>query len=160
MPDLGTAFALMAVVLTVSALVSGVVERIPLTFPMIFLAIGFLLGERGFGLLHVTAHDPVLEVIAILSLAFVLFLDAVRLRSSEGGIQWLVPSLSLGPGTILTTCFIAVAAGLLLKTPPVESLLLGAVLSSMDPVVLRDVVRDERIPRSVRQALGVEAGAE
>ncbi len=40
----------------------------------------------------------------------------------------------------------------------VPALLVGAVLSSTDPVVLRDVIRDRRLPRSVRRALGVEAG--
>jgi NhaP-type Na+/H+ or K+/H+ antiporter len=36
--------------------------------------------------------------------------------------------------------------------------LLGAILASTDPVVLRDVVRDGRIPRPVRRALSIEAG--
>jgi len=40
------AFALAAVVLTVSALASGVVERAPLSFPIIFLGVGFLIGVR------------------------------------------------------------------------------------------------------------------
>ena len=34
----------------------------------------------------------------------------------------------------------------------------GAILASTDAVVLREVVRDERIPNSVRQILKVEAG--
>ena len=36
-------FALLAIVLTVSALVSGLIERAPLSFPMIFLGLGLLL---------------------------------------------------------------------------------------------------------------------
>ena len=51
MPDLLTAFALVAAVLTVSALASGLVERAPLSFPIIFLGLGFLLGQLGIGLL-------------------------------------------------------------------------------------------------------------
>jgi NhaP-type Na+/H+ or K+/H+ antiporter len=47
---------------------------------------------------------------------------------------------------------------LLLDTPPLHALLLGAILSSTDPVVLRDVLRNDQIPRSVRRALSVEAG--
>src|SRR5437016_2211812 len=116
MPDLLTAFALMAAVLTVSALGSGLVERIPLTFPMIFLGLGFVLGEKGFGLLRLTPHDPGLEVVAILSLTFVLFLDAVRLRADEISTDWLVPTLALGPGTLLTMGLIAAAAALVLGT--------------------------------------------
>jgi NhaP-type Na+/H+ or K+/H+ antiporter len=46
----------------------------------------------------------------------------------------------------------------LLGLSPIHALLLGAVLASTDPVVLRDVVRDERIPRSVRRVLSLEAG--
>ncbi|HYN99318.1 MAG TPA: cation:proton antiporter, partial [Actinomycetota bacterium] len=41
---------------------------------------------------------------------------------------------------------------------PISAFLLGAVLSSTDAVVLRDVVRDERVPRPVRRVLSVEAG--
>ncbi len=158
MPDLLTGFALMAVVLMLAALASGLVERAPISFPMIFLGLGFLLGERGIGLLHVGPHSAALEAIAVLSLAFVLFLDAVNLRFDEVGKDWVVPILSLGPGTVLTLLLIAAAAALLLGTPPLQSLLLGAVLSPADPVVLRDVVRDERVPRSIRRALQTEAG--
>jgi sodium/hydrogen antiporter len=49
-------------------------------------------------------------------------------------------------------------AAVLFKLGTVESLLLGAVLASVDPVLLRDVVGDERIPRSIRRALSTEAG--
>lgn len=158
MPDLLTGIALVALVLSLAALVSGIVERAPVSFPMIFLALGFLLGGPGLGLLHVSAHDPVLETIAIVSLAFVLYLDAVNFRFDELGRGWVVPILALGPGTILTVLFVALAAGLLLELPPLQCLLLGAILASVDPVLLRDVVRDERIPRSIRLALQTEAG--
>src|SRR3712207_130685 len=70
----------------------------------------------------------------------------------------LVPVLSLGPGTLIVISIVALGASLLLGTSLVESLLLGTVLASTDPVVLRDVVRNERIPRSVRRALSIEAG--
>ena len=41
-----------------SALASGLVERAPLSFPIIFLGLGFLIGERGFGLLTFGPEDP------------------------------------------------------------------------------------------------------
>jgi NhaP-type Na+/H+ or K+/H+ antiporter len=158
MPDLLPGFALLAAVLTISALASGIVERAPLSFPMIFLGLGFLLGQGGIGAISIGPHDAVLEIVAVVSLALVLFLDAVRVQIDELRSGWHVPMLSLGPGTLLIVGFVALAAGLLLGTSPVQSLLIGAILASTDPVVLRDIVRDERIPRSVRRALGVEAG--
>ena len=158
MSGLVLGFALVAVVLTVSALASGLVERAPLSFPMIFLGLGFLLGERGLGFIAMDTHNPVLETVAIVSLTLVLFLDAVKVQVDELRSDWRIPMLSLGPGTLLIILGVAAAAYLLVGTTLVESLLLGAILSSTDPVVLRDVVRDERIPRSVRRALSVEAG--
>src|ERR687894_1575835 len=116
-------FALIGGLLMVAALVSGVVERAPVTFPMIFLGFGVLLGERGFGVLHLDSHDPMLEAIAIISLSFVLFLDAVNLRFDELSRDWLVPVLALGPGTLLTIGVVAGGAALLPGTSPPESLL-------------------------------------
>jgi NhaP-type Na+/H+ or K+/H+ antiporter len=52
----------------------------------------------------------------------------------------------------------ALAAHLLVHTNLVASLLLGAILASTDPIVLRDVLRNVGIPRSVRQVLTLEAG--
>ena len=158
MPDLLIAFALIAVVLLVAAPVSGLVERAPLSFPIIFLSLGYLLGPQGAHLLAIGVHDETLEVVAILSLALVLFLDAVNLRFDEGRRAWLVPALTLGPGTLLVIVAVALAAFLLLGLGVIPALLLGAVLASTDPVVLRDVVRDERVPAAVRRALSVEAG--
>lgn len=151
-------FALLAVVLTTSALLAGVVERAPLSFPMLFLGLGFLAGPRVLGLVDITIHDPALEIVATSTLALVLFLDAVNLEFARERHEWLVPALALGPGTLLIVLMVAGSAMLLLDVSPVIAFLLGGILSSTDPVVLRDVVRDRRLPFSVRQALKIEAG--
>jgi NhaP-type Na+/H+ or K+/H+ antiporter len=151
-------FALLAIVLTVSALVAGLVVRGPLSFPMLFLGLGLLLGPGAFNVVNLTPRSPALESVATVSLALVLFLDAAKLDASELRRHWRVPVLSLGPVTLLTVGGIAVAAHFLFGVGLVTSLLLGAVLATTDPVVMRDVLRNEQIPRSVRQALGVEAG--
>ena len=87
-----------------------------------------------------------------------LFLDAVKLQIDELGKRWVVPALVLGPGTGLIIALGAVALALLLGFGWVVAFIGGAVLASTDPVVLREIVRDERIPRSVRQVLKIEAG--
>lgn len=158
MSELVVPFAIVAVVLMSSGIVSGVVQRAPLSVPIVFLGLGLALGESGFNLLRIGVDDPVLEIVAILSLAFVLYLDAVNLRFDEVGDAWLVPILALGPGTLLTIALSAVAAHFIFGLSLLSALLLGAILASIDPVVLRDVVRDERVPRSIRQALTTEAG--
>ncbi|HSL00057.1 MAG TPA: cation:proton antiporter [Rubrobacteraceae bacterium] len=158
MPDLITGFALVAVVLVVAGLTSGFVERAPLSFPIIFLGLGFLIGGHGLGVLEIGVEDPVLETVATLTLALVLCLEGMRIGNESMEGAGAVPVLSLGPGTIIIISVVASGSHFLLGTSLVESLLLGTILASTDPVVLRDVVRDERIPRSVRQALNIEAG--
>ena len=158
MPDVLTGVSLVAVVLVASALVSGLVERAPLSFPMVFMGIGVLIGSRGLGLIDLDAHDPTLEVLGIVTLSLVLFLDALNLRLEEFGSEWILPVLALGPGTILTVLISASAAVWLFGVGWTIALLLGAILASTDPVVLREVVRDRRIPGSVRRSLTAEAG--
>ena len=158
MPDLLTTFALIAVVLTIAGLASGLVERAPISFPIIFLSLGFLLGEHGLGILTLGPENPLLESVATLTLALVLCLEGVRIGNESMEGAGAVPVLSLGPGTLIIVSVVAAGSYFLLGTSMVESLLLGTILASTDPVVLRDVVRNGRIPRSVRQALNIEAG--
>ena len=158
MPDLVTGFALVAVVLTVAGLASGIVERAPISFPIIFLGLGFLLGEHGLGILKLGPENALLETVATVTLALILCLEAVRIGNIGMGGAGFVPILSLGPGTVIIVAITAIGSYLLLNVPVVEALLLGTILASTDPVVLRDVVREERIPASVRQALNIEAG--
>lgn len=159
MPDLQTAFGLIALLFLVSALGSGLVMRAPISFPMIFLGLGFLLGPYSLRLIDIRLHDPVLETVGTLSLSFVLFLDALNLELDEIRKDWRIPVIALGPGTLLTMALIALAGVLVLRFTVLQALLAGAVLSSVDPVLLRDVFADERIPRSIRVSLRTEAGA-
>ena len=158
MPDFILILGVVAVILTVTALASGLVERSPISFPLIFLGLGFLLGSKGFNALEVGPHSPLLEVVATLTLALVLFLDAVKLQVAELGKRWLVPALILGPGTGLIIVVGALPFGLFLNFGWILAFIGGAVLASTDPVVLREIVRDQRIPRPVRQELRIEAG--
>lgn len=156
MTPLVLGIALVGIVLIVVALASGIVERAPLSFPLIFFGLG--LGLGGTGTLNLTPHDPLLELVGAVSLALVLFLGAVNTKVDELRRDWRTPLLTLGPGTLLNVAGIAVAALFLAGKPVVEALLLGGVLASTDPVAVREIMRDERIPRSIRRALEVEAG--
>ena len=70
----------------------------------------------------------------------------------------MVPALILGPGTGLIIAIGAVPIALLLDFSWPVAFIGGAVLASTDPVVLREVLRDEGIPRSIRDVLKIEAG--
>ncbi len=159
MAGLQVIFGIIALIFIISALASGAVERSPLSFPMIFLGLGFILGDNGLRIIRVGLDDPTLEIVATLSLSFVLFLDAIHLRLDQHWREWVLPALSLGPGALLTIGLITLAAILILHMAVLNALLLGTVLASVDPVMLSGIVRDQRIPRSIRDSLRTEAGA-
>lgn len=158
MSDFLLIFGIIAVVLTVTAILSNVVERSVLSFPLMFLGFGFAIGEGGLGLLELGSHDPMLEVVGTLTLALVLFLDATKLQLEELGKRWLVPALILGPGTAIIIVLGALPLHYMLGFGWVVAIAGGAILASTDPVVLREILSDSRIPRSVKQILHIEAG--
>ena len=57
MPDFLTEFGVVAVILTVTALASGLVERSLLSFPLLFLVTGIVLGEGVLGVFEVGAEN-------------------------------------------------------------------------------------------------------
>jgi NhaP-type Na+/H+ and K+/H+ antiporter len=73
MPDFVPAFGLIAIILTVTALASGLVERSPVSFPLMFLGFGLVLGEGGLGIIEMGPHNATLEIVATLTLSLVLF---------------------------------------------------------------------------------------
>ena len=159
MPDFVLAFGLIAIVLTVTALGAGLVERSPLSFPLMFLGLGFVLGNSVLGIVDMGVHDPVLEIVATLTLALVLFLDAVKLQVNELGKRWLIPALILGPGTVLIIALGAVPIALLIGFGWIFAFIGGAILASTDPVVLREIVRDERSTSPAPSAVTVRTMA-
>ncbi|MBT4072630.1 MAG: hypothetical protein HOE75_02985 [Chloroflexi bacterium] len=158
MIDVSSGFWLVAAVLIVAPLASGLVDRSPLSFAFLFLGLGLLIGEGGTDLLSLGTHSPLLEILATVTLALVLFLDAVKLQVDELRARWLAPVLILGPGTALVITFGALASAWLLGFSATLAVLAGAILASTDPVILREVLRDGRVPRSIRQVLRIEAG--
>lgn len=151
-------FALGAAVLMISALLAGVIDRAPVSFPMIFLTLGLLLGEGTFAVAHIDLESDTLRTVAFMTLALVLFLEAMSLDLRHLRRYWIVPALTLGPGSLIVIACTAVATMVILGVDPLIAFLIGAILASTDPVVLRDVVHDERIPGPVRRALSLEAG--
>ncbi len=156
---LNVGLGLLAAVLMASALASGLIDRAPISFPMVFLALGLAIGPGGVGFVRMSADSPILQTVGVFTLSLVLFLDAVNLEKAQERHDLLVPLLNLGPGTLLVIVSTAGAAVLLLHLPLLVALLLAAILAPSDPVVLREIIQDPRLPSVVRRALSIEAGA-
>src|ERR1044071_7282413 len=75
--------ALVGIVILISALLSGLIERSGLPQVAVLLGLGAALGPAGLGVLDVTLESPTLRIVATLSLALVLFTDALTLDINE-----------------------------------------------------------------------------
>jgi len=150
--------ALIGIVIIVSALLSGLVDRSGLPWVAVFIGIGAALGPFGLGVFNMTLESPVLRVVATLSLTLVLFTDAVTLNTTEVKRHSGLAFRMLGPGTILCAALTAVAAWWLLGISPPFATILGAALASTDPVLLRGLLRRRDISPTARQALQLESG--
>jgi NhaP-type Na+/H+ or K+/H+ antiporter len=153
-----TTIALVGIVIIVASLLSGVLERSGLPLVAVFLALGFVLGPTGLGLVDIGLGSPVLQTLAMLALALVLFSDAVTLEVGEVRRQKRLTWRMLGPGTLIPALLIALAGYWLLDVTPASAAILGAALASTDPVILRSVLRSRALPAKVRTALRVESG--
>jgi sodium/hydrogen antiporter len=150
--------ALLGIVIMVSALLSGFIERSGMPQVAVFLAIGAALGPAGLGALTLTLDSSALRVVATLSLTLVLFTDAVTLDLSEMRRHALLALRVLGPGTLLSAALVAVAGRWVLDLSWPAATVLGAALASTDPVLLRSLLGRRDIPRAARQALRMESG--
>ncbi len=156
--SLVTGLAIIGIVIVVSALLSGLIDKTGLPQVAVFICIGAALGPSGLGVFDMTLDSPILRVVAILSLTLVLFTDAVSLNISEVKRHGSLAFRMLGPGTILCAALTAFAAWWLLQIPLALAAILGAALASTDPVLLRGLLRRRDISPDTRQALQLESG--
>src|SRR5215211_1634770 len=91
--------ALVGIVVIVSSLLSGAIERSGLPQVAIFLLLGVVVGPAGLGLAELSLQSPALRVIATIGLVLVLFSDAISVDIAEVRQQWRLALLVLGPGT-------------------------------------------------------------
>ncbi len=150
--------AILGAVIVASALLSGLVDRTGFPQVAVFLALGAGLGPHGLGLLDVSLDSSLLRVVATLSLALVLFTDAVSLNIAEVRRNATLALRLLGPGTLLSAAIMAFVAWRLLGLDFPLALILGASLASTDPVLLRGLLRRPEIPSPARQGLRLESG--
>jgi NhaP-type Na+/H+ or K+/H+ antiporter len=145
-------------VIAISALLSGVVERTGVPHVAIFLALGAVLGPAGLGALDVVLGSPLLQAVATIALALVLFTDALGLSLREARAHGVLAILVLGPGTLLSAALYGVAAWWLLDLAPAPAAMLGAALASTDPVLLKGLLRRPDLPAAARHGLRLESG--
>jgi NhaP-type Na+/H+ or K+/H+ antiporter len=153
--DLAT-LALFAFVFSV---IAGRVERSVVSGPMLFIAFGLVAGPFGLGFLDLDIHTVELRVIADLTLALVLFIDA-----SNTDLKTLRRHATIPRRLLLISLPLSIALGVLVGTlifPEIalfELCILATILAATDAALGKGVVSNKAVPGRVREALNVESG--
>jgi sodium/hydrogen antiporter len=124
--------------------------------PIFFVAVGVVMAQA---LDFTLDSDPhLIKVVAEVTLVWVLFADASRVRIADLRADRGLYLRLLGLGLPLTIALGALAAAVVLGVDPWYALLVGAALAPTDAALGSAVMSDQRVPRRVRQALNVESG--
>lgn len=151
--------AILALALLVYSTVAGRIERSWASAPIVFVALGLLLGPLGLNTVTFPASGRLLQGLAELTLAMVLFADAAGADLGELRRNWRIPGRLLLIGLPLT---IALGAAVALLVYPslmlLEVALLAAILAPTDAALGAPVVGNPDVPAPIRESLNFESG--
>ncbi len=147
-----------AISLLIGVWISDLVQRSVLSIAVLFLFVGFFIGNGILKLVTVDVNAPVAVLLAELALFSILFTDGMRVGIRDLVSAWRLPGRALLLGLPLTLLGIAFLAHWILGLSWVLALLLGAVLSPTDPVFAAALVGRENVPYRLRHLLNVESG--
>ena len=159
--DFTLGYIVVGAVFILMALSGTVLQRLPLSTSMLYLAAGLLIGPHALGLLRFdpVAESAVLERITEVAVIVSLFSAGLKLRVPLRDSLWRLPVLLASGSMALTVGMIALAGVFLLGLPVGAAVLLGAVLAPTDPVLASDVqVTGPRDRDRLRFTLTAEAG--
>ncbi|WP_406610097.1 cation:proton antiporter [Agarivorans sp. JK6] len=150
---------ILAAIVFLYTLVAKKVEDTIISGPMIYVALGLVLGAPGLGLIGTDASSADLRLLADITLALILFSDAAHANLSVVRKQALYPTrmLALGlPGAIA----IGFAVGYLLfdEFSVIEAAILATMLAATDAALGKAVITNPSVPTAVREGLNVESG--
>lgn len=151
--------AMMAVFLLIYSAIAGRIERSLISGPIVFTAVGFILGADGLGILRIHIDGEALRLLAELTLAMVLFTDAANADFSIIKRNLGLPERLLAIGLPLTIALGFLAAAVIFpRLEILEMALLAAILAPTDAALGKPVVTNPAVPAAMREALNLESG--
>ena len=151
--------AVLAIFAFLFSAIAGRVERSVITGPMVYIFFGLLAGPLGFGFLHMDVNAIEMRVIADLTLALVLFLDAANADLKTLRTHAAIPQRMLGIGLPLCIALGAYIGTLVFPDVSLwEVCILATMLAATDAALGKGVVSNEAVPNRVRQGLNAESG--
>ena len=152
-----TTLLIVTAVIFLWGVLSARLERADLTAPIVFVAVGALLSESG--LIHADAAPEAFRPLVEITLVWVLFSDAARVRvpdlQPDAGIYVRLLALGL-PLTVLGGW--GLAAWLFAGLGGWLALLVAAALAPTDAALGIPVVTNPMVPSRIRRLITVESG--
>ncbi len=147
------------IILLVVAIFSGLIGKLPISFQMIFVVAGMLMGWLVTGYVDVTKppYSTIIFLIAEIALVLVLFSDASRvgLKALENKLSTRLLTIGL-PITIILGVVIAIF--LFPGIPWWVAGIIGAALAPTDAALGQIVVQNKKVPERIRSTIEIESG--
>ena len=141
------------------SLLSGRLERLDVSGPIIFVVVGLVLCNGPWAVVDVSIETSAVHALAEITLALLLFADASRINPQDLRHSTGLPTRLLALGLPLTFALgFGLAAFLFTDLPWELAALLGAVLAPTDAALSASVVSDPSLPQTIRRSLNVESG--
>ncbi|MBM3778408.1 MAG: sodium:proton exchanger, partial [Acidimicrobiia bacterium] len=135
-----TAFAEIAIILFVAAIVGAVGSWLRQPLIVSFIAVGVLVGPAGFG---IVTHHAQIELLASVGIALLLFV--VGLKLDVPSIRTLgAVALATGIGQIVFTSVIGFALALALGMTPLTALYVAVALTFSSTIIIVKLLSDKR----------------
>ena len=151
--------AVLAVFLLLYSTVAGRVERSWISGPIVFTAVGLILGPPVLGALHLDVAAAGLRLLAEATLAMVLFTDAANADLRVVRRNLGLPERLLLVGLPLSILLGFAVAWLVFPGLAVlELALLATMLAPTDAALGKPVVTNQTVPAATRESLNVESG--
>ncbi|PKO49335.1 MAG: sodium:proton antiporter [Betaproteobacteria bacterium HGW-Betaproteobacteria-4] len=155
-------WALVVGALLITMVLSGtLMKRLPLSASMFYLAVGYLLGTGGLGLMTADPHlvSGLLERVAEVAVLISLFSVGLKLGLPFSSHHWRLPLRLAFVSMTLVVGLITLVGFFLLGMSIGAAILLGGILAPTDPVLASDVQVEETSDRDrLRFSLSGEGG--
>jgi NhaP-type Na+/H+ or K+/H+ antiporter len=141
------------------SVIAGRVERSAVTGPIVFIAFGLIAGPVGLGFLNMDVQTVELRVVADLTLALVLFIDAANADLKTLRSHATIPRRMLLIG--LPLCIVLGTVTGMVIFPDIsfyELCILATMLAATDAALGKGVVSNKAVPARIREGLNAESG--
>lgn len=149
-----------AVLLVIGIVSSKFSQRLGLPVLVLFIGVGMLAGEDGFGRI---AFDnfAAAHAIGTVALAIILFDGGLQTRTASLRAAWKPAAVLATLGVLATAAITGFAASAILSLPLVEGMLLGSIVASTDAAAVFSVLRSQglHLRRRLAATLEIESGS-